>query len=98
MDVAFEDRYLDRLETDWEFTCGLPNPVVKAFRKRLQMIRAAPDENDLYVLRSVNFERLKGDKSHQYSMRLDDQWRLIIELQTEASNKVVVIISIEDYH
>jgi plasmid maintenance system killer protein len=31
-------------------------------------------------------------------MRLNDQWRLIIEFVGEAPHKNVVIMSIEDYH
>jgi toxin HigB-1 len=98
MDVAFEDSYLDRLETDGAYDGGYSPAIVKAFRKRLQVIRAAHDERDLYALKSLHFERLKGNRDHQYSMRLNDQWRLILELQSEAPNKVVMIVSIEDYH
>jgi plasmid maintenance system killer protein len=31
-------------------------------------------------------------------MRLNDQWRLIVELKGEAPNKTVLIIEIADYH
>lgn len=31
-------------------------------------------------------------------MRLNDQWRLILKLEKRADGKVVVIISIADYH
>lgn len=98
MDVAFEDSYLNRLETDRTFSGGYSQAIVKAFRKRLQAIRAAADERDFYALKSLHFERLKGNRSHQYSMRLNDQWRLIMELHGEVPSKVVVIVSIEDYH
>jgi toxin HigB-1 len=98
MDVAFEDNYLDRLEIDRMFDGGYSPAVVKAYRKRMQVIRAAPDERDFYALKSLHYEKLKGDRSHQHSMRLNDQWRLILELRGEVPNKVVVIVSIEDYH
>jgi proteic killer suppression protein len=98
MEVAFADDYLSRLETDATFDNALSPGIVKKFRQRMQMIRAAADERDFYSLRSLNFEKLKGDRSHQYSMRLNDQWRLILELRGEAPNKTVVVVSIEDYH
>lgn len=98
MDVAFEDGDLDRLETDAKFDAGYSPAIVKAFRKRIQFIRGATDERDFFALRSLNFEKLKGDRSHQYSMRLNDQWRLILSLRGEAPKKTVVVISIEDYH
>jgi proteic killer suppression protein len=98
MEAQFADDKLDRLETDRTYDGGFAQPIVKAFRKRMQMIRAAPDERVFYQLKSLRFEKLKGDRNHQYSMRLNDQWRLIIEFEGEAPQKTVVIVSIEDYH
>lgn len=98
MEVEFGDDDLDRLETDARFTAGLAAGVVSAYRKRMQMIRSAPDERDFYQLKSLHFEKLKGSKSHQHSMRLNAQFRLIVELRGKGSDKVVYVVSIEDYH
>ncbi|MBI5117629.1 type II toxin-antitoxin system RelE/ParE family toxin [Candidatus Poribacteria bacterium] len=98
MEARFKGRHLERLETDAVFDAGYQPGVVKAFRKRMQQIRSAADERDLRSLKSLRLEKLKGSRSHQYSMRLNDQWRLILEFQGTASNKVVIIVAIEDYH
>src|SRR5439155_17138034 len=98
MDVAFKDGSLDQLETDASFSAGFGDAVVKAYRKRMQQIRAATDERTFYALRSLHFEKLKGDRKGQFSMRLNDQWRLIVELQREAPKKTVYVIEIVDYH
>lgn len=98
MEVQFKDDDLDKLETDSNFSGGYSQAVVSAFRKRMQIIRAAPDERNFYGLRSLHFEKLKGDRSHQHSMRLNDQWRLIIEFDKEKNPKTVIVIRIEDYH
>jgi proteic killer suppression protein len=98
MEVRFRDEKLDRLETDATFDGGFSAAVVRAFRKRMQMIRAADDERAFYSLKSLHFEKLKGDRSHQHSMRLNDQWRLIIEFEGTGSAKVILVIGIEDYH
>jgi len=98
MEVEFYDTTLDRLETDKSFRPKLSGQVIKAFRKRMQLIRSAPDERVFYSLRSLNFEKPKGDRAHQYSMRLNDQWRLIVELNKTSNPTVVVIKGIEDYH
>ena len=45
-----------------------------------------------------SLEKLEGARSHQRSMRVTKQWRLIVELHGEAPNKVVRVIGIEDYH
>lgn len=98
MKIAFKDDNLDRLETDATFDAGFQASVVKNFRKRMQQIRAAEDERDFYELRSLRFEKLKGSRKHQHSMRLNDQWRLILELDGKGPSKKVIIIGIEDYH
>lgn len=98
METEFADDWLDQLETDKSFTGGYPPGVVKAFRKRMQIIRAAKNERDLYEIRGNRFEKLKGDRSHQHSMRLNDQMRLVVELRKGNSKNKIVIISIEDYH
>ena len=98
MDVRHDDRRLDRVEFEKEYTAGLAPGVVKAFRKTMQAIRAAGDERDLRERRAARFEKLSAGRSHQYSIRLNDQYRLIIELEGEAPNKTVVVVGIEDYH
>lgn len=98
VEPIFQDKSLDRLETDPHFDGGYASEVVRAFRKRMQQIRAAPDERVFYSQRSLRFERLAGARKHQYSMRLNDQWRLILEFRGDGSDKRVAIIGIEDYH
>src|SRR6266849_11044876 len=98
MEVQFRDAKLDRLETDPKYDGGFSQAVVTAFRKRMQLIRAAPDERVFYQLKSLHFEKMKGNRSHQHSLRLNDQWRLILEFEANAPNKTVVVVGIEDYH
>jgi toxin HigB-1 len=98
MDFDFADDDLKRLYVDLGFTAGHSQTIVKAFRKRMQQVRAATDERVFYQLKSLHFEKLKGKRSHQHSMRLNGQFRLIVELVNSKSGKVIRIISIEDYH
>ncbi len=98
MDVTFKDQSLDRLETDAAYSAGFGNAIVKAYRKAMQHIRAATDERTFYSRRSFRFEKLEGKREGQYSMRLNDQWRLIIELRAAGAKKVVHVVEIADYH
>ena len=98
MIVRHADRKLERVEFELSFRGGFGSDVVKAFRKRMQFIRDAVDERDFYSLKSLHYEKLKGHRSHQRSMRLNDQFRLILELETDPAGRVVVIVNIEDYH
>ena len=96
MEVRFKDKNLARLETEEQG--GWDQAIVRSFRKRMQQIRAAPDERTFYALKSLHFEELKGDRAGQHLMRLNDQMRLTVELEGKGADKVVVIIAIEDYH
>lgn len=100
VDVIFHDDDLDRLETDPHFSVSVPPQVIKAFRKKMQAIRAANDERDFYKMKSFQFEKLQGKRKHQYSMRLNDQYRLVLELLKEehGGSSKIKIMAIEDYH
>ncbi len=98
MEVEFIDADLERLEIDPGASAGRGQAVDRGFRKVMQAIRAAQDERDLYNSRGLRFENLKGRRKHQYSLRINDQWRLIVEFQGKADQKMVLIVSIEDHH
>ena len=89
---------LARVERDAFYTVACPQGVATAFRKRMQAIRSATDERDLREVRGNRFEKLKGNRSHQYSVRLNDQYRLILEFEGSGQDKTLVVIGIEDYH
>lgn len=98
MDVEFADDEWDRLETDMDFNAGFSREIVRAYRKLMQIVRSATDERDFYQLKSLRFEKLKGDRDHQRSMRLNSQWRLIVEIRQGRPKNTVIVVGIEDYH
>ena len=98
MRVKFRDNKLDTLETDAKYTAGFSRDLVRAYRKPMQQIRSAEDEREFYALKSMRYEKLRGKRSHQRSMRLNDQFRLVIEYESEKDSKVLVVVSVDDYH
>ena len=98
MDVEFADERWDRLETELGFNAGFSREIVRADRKLVQVIRNAPDERTFYALKALHFEKLKGNRRHQRSMRLNNQWRLIVEIKPSQPKNIVVVVGIEDYH
>jgi proteic killer suppression protein len=101
MDIVHNDDDLESLEFDPRFTGNLSQGLVKAFRKKMQAIRGAEDERDLRTQKSNHFEELQGKRKGQYSIRLNDQYRLIIQFLKHggsAPKKKVMILGIEDYH
>lgn len=98
MEIEFKHHIYDRLEVEAKFTADFPIEVVRAYRKRIAFIRAAIDEREFYAMKSLHFEKLKGDRDGQYSIKLNKQWRLILEFKKKQNSKNVVVVSIEDYH
>lgn len=98
MEVEFDDSELERLALDLKYLGRRPASLVKKFRNRIHRIRQAMNSKDLYALRSSRLEKLKGKRKHQHSMRLNDQFRLIVEFRKRDSKELIAIIAIEDYH
>lgn len=98
MEVEFQDSELERLASDFTYMGKRSAAVVKKFRNRINRIRQATNRMDLYALKSLRLEKLKGQRQHQHSMRLNDQYRLIVEFRREEEKEIVNIIEIGDYH
>lgn len=98
VEEEYDDDDLAEVEKDKAATAGHGDAVDRAFRKVMNLIRQAPNERALYAFRSLRPEKLKGKRKHQHSLRLNDQWRLVVEVRGEGTQKVMGVIGIEDYH
>ena len=98
MQFEFAHERLKRLYAEKEFTDGRAPAIVKGFRKVMQAIAAATDERDLYARPALRYEKLEGRRAHERSLRINDQYRVVVELLGIAPNKKFRIIDIEDYH
>ena len=58
------------------------------------MLDAAPDVRTLSLLPGNRLERLKGDRQGQYSIRINDQWRLCFTWRDGNAYEVEIV----DYH
>ncbi len=63
---------------------------------KLDQIEAAASLKDLAALPGNRFEALKGDRKGQYSIRINDQWRVCFEWPDRSRGPVNV--EIVDYH
>lgn len=64
--------------------------------KRLEILDAATDVRELGMLPSNRLERLHGDRAGQYSIRINQQWRICFEWAPGAIGPTNV--EIVDYH
>lgn len=98
MEIVFADEGLALIETDQAGATRLPVPVIKSARRKLTILRAAVDDRSLRNWKSLHYEKLGGDREGQRSIRLNDQFRMIFELDEQADPQVITILAIEDYH
>jgi proteic killer suppression protein len=98
MDVVFGDPDLAKIETEEAAQLRLPIAVIKSARRKLILLRATPDERALRNWKSLHYEKLKGDREGQRSIRLNDQYRMVFTLNEATTPPTVRINSIEDYH
>lgn len=70
--------------------------IERAARMKLDRLEAAVTLRDLAVLPGHRFEALRGDRKGQYSIRINDQWRICFEWPEGASGPSNV--EIVDYH
>jgi proteic killer suppression protein len=98
MRIKYADEKLRRLAEELDFYDKFDRTLVRAYRMRVQLICAAQDERPLRAMKSLHFEKLKGDLDGKYSIRLNAQWRLILQIEKDETGKLIVIVSIMDYH
>ena len=55
---------------------GLPHPLQRRARAKLQVLDAAKRLNDLRVPPGNRLEALRGDRMGQRSIRINDRWRI----------------------
>ena len=72
----------------------LPVDIQRTARRKLIYLDDAEDLQDLLAPPGNRLEKLKGDRSGQFSIRINDQWRICFEwIDNKAKN-----VEIVDYH
>jgi proteic killer suppression protein len=62
--------------------------------RKLDMLDAAPDLRTLSTLPGNRLERLRGDREGQYSIRINNQWRICFAWREGHAYEVEIV----DYH
>ena len=90
---SFADRETE-LVYNQEFSRRLPNAIQKVALRKLMMIDNAKSLNDLRVPPNNRLEALHGDREGQYSIRINDQWRICFLMNEGLFYNVEIV----DYH
>lgn len=97
--IEYEDEELRKLAEDAGYSTKRFDPIlVASYRKKIGLIKAAVDERDLRAYKALRLEKLLGDRKGQNSIRLNQQYRLILKFKTGNPERVTVVIEIVDYH
>ncbi len=73
---------------------GLPPEIQSIARRKLRMLHASDNLNDLRIPPSNRLEKLSGASVTFYSIRINDQWRIVFNWLDGVAEEVEII----DYH
>jgi proteic killer suppression protein len=72
----------------------LPLAIQKTARRKLLYLDDADSLRDLMVPHGNRLEELRGDRAGQYSIRINDQWRICFQWRDDKAKDVEIV----DYH
>jgi len=68
---------------------SLPVNVIKGFKKAVSIMQRVKKIEELYLYKGLNYEKLKGDRVGQESVRCNDKYRLIF-ISSVAEDKIEI--------
>ncbi|GIK57222.1 MAG: plasmid maintenance system killer family protein [Chloroflexi bacterium] len=77
-----------------DFSRRLPQDIQKTAYRRLAFLHSTRELKDLLLPPSNRLEKLHGDREGQYSIRINDQWRICFIWQDGDAYEVEIV----DYH
>lgn len=72
---SFKDKETEKIYSR-QVSRRLPQDIQQIALRKLRMLNNAQTINDLRVPPANRLEKLKGARSGQYSIRINDQWRI----------------------
>jgi proteic killer suppression protein len=96
--VTFNNIYLQKIFEN-KPVIGKPqyaSDIIQRFKKTVLMLQLADDIRELRKYKGLNFEALKGNMKGYYSVRVDKQYRLILQIKEDKSVTISEILVIED--
>ena len=76
------------------FSRKLPENIQRIALRKLRMLNRSATLDDLKIPPSNRLERLSGNRKGQYSIHINDQWRICFEWRKGNTYNVEII----DYH
>lgn len=90
---SFKDKEAEKVFAG-RFSRKLPPNIQKIAERKLIMLNYSTSLNDLRTPPANRLEALKGRRKGQYSIRINDQWRICFEWREDGVYEVEIV----DYH
>ena len=99
MDIIFDKEYLEDLY--FKGKCNdkkhrLQPEIIKAYKRCIDRLAAAPNIETLYRIHSLNYEVLVGDKAGISSVRINAKYRLEFKVWERDGEKIITVCLILD--
>lgn len=90
---SFADKATERIWRE-EYVKSVDRTVQRAVLRKLELLHAAREVQDLRIPPGNRLEQLRGDRKGQLSIRVNDQWRICFIWKDEGAEDVELV----DYH
>lgn len=98
MKCTFKDKRLALIQTQRAAETGLPVAAISLARGRLTLLAAAPDERSLRNWKSLAYSTINEPDDGARSVRLNDDWRMMIQILNESEPPTILIEAIVGYN
>ena len=100
MKIEFEKEYLEQLYSEGKAKAKkyrFPKGVIKKYKETVDKLKNANKIEDLFPFRSLNYEKLIGNKKGLESVRVNKQYRIEFKSTIEGNEpNTITICSIEE--
>ena len=93
MIISFGNKEIEKI-WNGEVSKKLPRGIQEIARRKLRMLNNSVDVLDLRIPPSNHLEKLKGSLKDFYSIRVNNQWRIIFKWENSNAFEVEIV----DYH
>jgi proteic killer suppression protein len=90
---SFRDKEAEKI-FQRRFSAKLPRDIQKIALRKLRYLDSAADLGDLRAPPANRLEKLSGDREGQWSIRINDQWRICFQWRDGHAFEVAIV----DYH
>lgn len=100
MQIKFTKDYLEELYQDGKSSSKkhrFQKDIIKRYKNTIDKLRVANKIEDLYHIKSLNYEKLSGDKNGLESIRVNDKYRIefISSIEGEDPNIITICEIVE---